>query len=141
MYLESKRQSIKLLMYKRLYHILVASFIFLFFILLANGMNMLFRNSSYWIANQFKWRWLLLDGALNANYFIAFCAIAYLWFPTRNNERLALEQIGTEDIDEIPGHDFDDFELDSEFSDFLCWFLGIEENVVKRVPAHLNFIC
>jgi hypothetical protein len=82
-----------------------------------------------------------LDGALNANYFIAFCAIAYLWFPTRNNERLALEQIGTEDIDEIPGHDFDDFELDSEFSDFLCWFLGIEENVVKRVPAHLNFIC
>ena len=116
LHLESKRQSIKLLMYKRLYNILVISVGFLFVIFIANGVNMVFRNMPYWTANQWKWRWLILDGALNTNYFIAFAAVAYLWMPTRHNGRLALEQIGSEDIDDLPGHDFEEFE-DKDFTD------------------------
>ena len=107
-------------------------------------MNILFLNSPNWKANQWKWRWLLLDGALNANYFIAFCAVSYLWMPTRNNGRLALQQIETEDIDEIPGHDFENFELDDkEFSDspfkfgmdpdFVSSFLGIDGIVEEEI--------
>lgn len=112
MYLQSKRQSVKLVMYKRLYNILVISVVLLFGIFVANGLNMFFRSSSFWVANQWKWRWLILEGALNTNYFIAFVAIAYIWMPTRNNCRLALEQVGSEDIDDIPGHDYEEMEME-----------------------------
>lgn len=140
MHLESKRQSIKLLMYKRLYKILVISVCLLFAIFVANGLNMFFRHTPYWTANQWKWRWLLLDGALNTNYFVAFTAISYLWMPTRNNGRLALEQIGSEDIDDIPGHDFEEFE-DKDFSenpfkfgmetDFSASFLEVDDDEIE----------
>ena len=118
-YLESKRQSVKLLMYRRLYKILTVSIVILFVIFVLNGLNLFLRFEDGWIANQWRWHWLLLDGALNINYFIAFVAIAYLWLPTMNNQRLALEELGSEDVDDIEGHGFEqDLELDG-FSKFL----------------------
>lgn len=53
-------------------------------------------------------RWILLDGWLGILYFIAFCAIAWLWRPTANNRRLALS-------DEVPTEDTtaEDYEVDA----------------------------
>jgi hypothetical protein len=63
---------------------------------------MSYRSDPDWIKNQWKWRWILLDGALNIIYFLVFCSIAYLWMPTKNNERYGLDQLADHD------HDFDE---------------------------------
>ncbi|KAI8899854.1 lung seven transmembrane receptor-domain-containing protein [Globomyces pollinis-pini] len=100
-YLESRRQSVKLLMYNRLSTILTVSITMIFFIFLVNSINLLFRNNPVWIATQWRWRWLLLDGCLNTNYFLTFISIAWLWVPTNHNSRLALEQLDSDDMDNI----------------------------------------
>ena len=66
-----------------------------------NAINIFMRKQEFWIANQWKWRWLLLDGSLNSIYFITFTSIAYIWMPTRNNSKLGLEQLMEDDMDEI----------------------------------------
>jgi hypothetical protein len=123
-YLESKRQGVKLEMYQKLSYILTASVVLLVFIFIANTINLSFRHNAYWIANQWKWRWLLLDGLLNVNFFSAFVSIAYIWMPTTNNARLGLMQLDSEDIEDP--RDF--VELNSPYDDehILEW---AEQNV------------
>ncbi|KAJ3252278.1 hypothetical protein HK103_001648 [Boothiomyces macroporosus] len=99
-YLESKRQSVKLGMYNKLFNILTISISMLVVIFVANSINMMFRREDNWIANQWKWRWLLLDGSLGANYFITFVMIGLMWMPTKNNARLGLTQLDSEDMEE-----------------------------------------
>jgi hypothetical protein len=99
-HLEDRRQGIKLLMYKRLWWILCISIVLLFGIFVANSINMSHRYQDEWVANQWKWRWMLLDGSMNILYFCVFVTIAYLWMPTINNERYGLDQLPTSDFDD-----------------------------------------
>jgi hypothetical protein len=69
-------------------------------IVIANSMNMSHRQEEEWIANQWKWRWFLLEGLLNILYFVVFVSIAYLWRPTTNNSRYGLEQLPEEDYED-----------------------------------------
>ncbi|KAJ2999245.1 hypothetical protein HDV02_003339 [Globomyces sp. JEL0801] len=39
--------------------------------------------------------------SLNTNYFLTFISIAWLWVPTNHNSRLALEQLDSDDMDNI----------------------------------------
>jgi hypothetical protein len=99
-HLETRRQSVKLQMYKRLWYILIGSIIAIVAIFVANSINISNRNDPDWIANQWRWRWILLDGALNILFFIVFCSIAFIWMPTANNDRYGLDQLPSEDPDE-----------------------------------------
>ncbi|KAI8901290.1 lung seven transmembrane receptor-domain-containing protein [Globomyces pollinis-pini] len=98
-HLETRRQIIKLTMYKRLWWILASTIFGTFGILIANSINISHRNEESWIINQWKWRWMLLDGSLNILFFITFVSVAYLWMPTTNNERYGLDQIATDEED------------------------------------------
>ncbi|KAI8913405.1 lung seven transmembrane receptor-domain-containing protein [Gorgonomyces haynaldii] len=100
-HLEDRRQQVKLTMYKRLQYILGGSVFLLFLVVVANSINASNRNDPKWIANQWKWRWMLLDGSVNIIYFLVFALIVVLWRPTENNERYGLDQLATEDPDEF----------------------------------------
>lgn len=99
-HLESRRQGVKLLMYKRLWYILCASLALIFVMFVVNSVNMSHRRDPEWIANQWKWRWMLLDGSLNLIYLCSFTGIAFLWMPTSNNDRYGLDQLPSDDPDD-----------------------------------------
>ncbi|KAI8906240.1 lung seven transmembrane receptor-domain-containing protein [Gorgonomyces haynaldii] len=99
-YLEDKNQTVKMQMYNRLWTILCASMVMVILIFIANAVNMSFRHQEWWIASQYKWRWLLLDGALYLNYFFTFLCIAILWLPNSRNQGLAMQQLATEDTEQ-----------------------------------------
>jgi hypothetical protein len=89
-------------------------------ILVLNSINLVMRRQEYWIANQWKWRWLLLDGSLNATYFVTFTSIAYVWMPTQNNAKLGLEQLMEEDLDESTFEHME-MEVDERNEQILEW--------------------
>ncbi|RUS21468.1 lung seven transmembrane receptor-domain-containing protein, partial [Endogone sp. FLAS-F59071] len=97
--LDLRRQTVKAIMYRRLYRLLVFSvgMVILFFFL--NAFNFSYRNTPGWAARNWKWRWFMLDGWLNVLYFIVFFVIVVLWRPTENNRRYGLDQL-SQDEDE-----------------------------------------
>lgn len=99
-HLVSRRQTVKLAMYKNLQRILAFSGFLLTSILVVNSVNMSHRNEDAWIQEQWQWRWMILDGTLNIAYLVIFASIVYLWRPTSNNERYGLEQLASDDPDE-----------------------------------------
>nr|KAJ3420562.1 hypothetical protein HK105_005520 [Polyrhizophydium stewartii] len=162
--LELRRQSVKLLMYKRLGYILTGSAIAIFVIAIANSINISHRNDPQWVASQWRWRWMLLDGSMNIVYFVVFVLIAVLWRPTENNQRYGLDQLAQDDPDEEMSHgirlrdvtqpsdDFDEFDEDfgglqaDEFEsadEVLKW---VEQNVaeiqtaVRTAEGNVGFI-
>eukprot|EP00842_Homolaphlyctis_polyrhiza_P005984 jgi/Hompol1/6387/HPOL_000771-RA len=106
--LELRRQSVKLLMYKRLSYILTASAIAILIIVVTNSIDLSHRFEPTWVASQWKWRWMLLDGMMNITYFVCFVSISVLWRPTENNQRYGLDQLGQDD--DLDG-DFDGIKL------------------------------
>lgn len=107
-HLESRKQVVKLLMYRRLWWILSLSLVVIAGIVFTNLITISHRNEPDWIENQWKWRWMLLEGSLHILYLVVFCCIAFLWAPTENNQRYGLEQVASEeDEDEFcePFHD------------------------------------
>ncbi|CAG8557665.1 25716_t:CDS:2, partial [Racocetra persica] len=85
--LEIRRQSVKSLMYKRLYRLLVFSVSVLGIFFFINTFNYLHRGDSDWIPKYWQWKWFLLDGWLNILYLIVFSVILIIWRPTHNNKR------------------------------------------------------
>jgi hypothetical protein len=71
-------------------------------VLVCNFFNLSHSGDPEWIENQWKWRWILLDGALNIIYLVIFIAIVILWRPTENNQRYGLQQLASEDPDDDP---------------------------------------
>ncbi|KAJ3206633.1 hypothetical protein HDU82_004402 [Entophlyctis luteolus] len=101
--LEERRQPIKLLMYKRLWAILVFSAVSLFVFFVINTIALKFSSDDDWIPVYWQYRWLLLDGFLNILYLIVYVSIALLWRPTDNNQRYGLEQLAGDDYDDDDG--------------------------------------
>lgn len=101
-HLEKRRQAVKLLMYTRLRMIITFSLVTVFLIFIANAFNLAHKREEAWIENQWKYRWMLLDGALNILYLVTFTLIAFLWMPCENNERYGLDQVPEEDDEALP---------------------------------------
>ncbi|EXX75681.1 Ptm1p [Rhizophagus irregularis DAOM 197198w] len=100
--LEIRKQTVKSLMYKRLYRLLVFSVAVLGVFFFINMINYLRREDPDWIPTYWRWRWFLLDGWLNILYLIVFCVILIIWRPTRNNKRFAMsEELTQEDPYEL----------------------------------------
>ncbi|KAI8364748.1 lung seven transmembrane receptor-domain-containing protein [Radiomyces spectabilis] len=97
--LEIRKQHVKIVMYKRLYRLLVFSVIMVVLIFFLNMWNFSDRDAVDWAARNWKSRWFMLDGMLNILYFVVFIVIVILWRPTSNNARYGLEQI-SQDEDE-----------------------------------------
>ncbi|KAI9207933.1 lung seven transmembrane receptor-domain-containing protein [Polychytrium aggregatum] len=99
-HLESRRQIVKLTMYRRLFRILLSSVIVLFVFFVVNSLSFSERDSDDWIVKQWQYRWILLDGWLNLLYLVVFLSIAYLWRPTENNQRYGLDEVMQDDYDD-----------------------------------------
>jgi len=89
--LEIRKQTVKSLMYRRLYRLLVFSVTVLGVFFIINMFNYLRRDDADWISTYWRWRWFLLDGWLNILYLIVFCVILIIWRPTKNNKRYPFE--------------------------------------------------
>ncbi|KAF9165553.1 hypothetical protein DFQ26_009804 [Actinomortierella ambigua] len=94
-----RRQSVKVLMYKRLWRLLVFSITALCGLLVADTLAVMNMNDPEWLPKHWRIRWFLLDGWLNLLYLFVFSAIVFLWRPTENNKRYDIDQLETEDYD------------------------------------------
>ncbi|KAI8065346.1 lung seven transmembrane receptor-domain-containing protein [Gilbertella persicaria] len=95
--LELRKQHVKVLMYKRLYRLLLFSVIAVVTIFILNMFAFSGRMAIDWAAKNWKFRWVMLDGLLNVLYFIVFFVIVVLWRPTSNNARYGLMQISQDE--------------------------------------------
>jgi hypothetical protein len=118
-------------MYKRLSKVLVFSIVGIVSIFIVNIYTILKKDDSEWIPKLWKWRWLLLDGCLNVNYFLCFISIAIIWMPVTQNSKLGLIQLDSEE-----GLDFDHFELeDVDDDEIIEW---AERNIAE--PLRKNYL-
>ncbi|EIW87046.1 protein PTM1 [Coniophora puteana RWD-64-598 SS2] len=85
--LAARKQRYKLTMFKRLYHILLATVIIIAVFFVISTLSFSDRYAEDYAAKSWRTRWWLLDGYLAILYFVAFWAIAYLWRPTETNRR------------------------------------------------------
>jgi hypothetical protein len=96
-HLETRKQHVKVLMYTRLYRLLVFSVLAVIGIFIFNMFAFSGRMAIDWAANNWKYRWVMLDGLLNVLYFVVFIVIIVLWRPTSNNSRYGLMQISQDE--------------------------------------------
>ncbi|RKP08531.1 transmembrane receptor, partial [Thamnocephalis sphaerospora] len=97
--LETRKQHVKLTMYKRLWRILVFSVLLLGFFFIVNTASVAHQNDPEWVARRWRYRWFLLDGWLNVEYFIVFSLIAFFWRPTSENQRYGLQELPSNEQD------------------------------------------
>lgn len=95
--LELRKQHVKVIMYKRLYKLLLFSVIAVIAIFILNMLAFSGRMAIDWAAKNWKYRWIMLDGLLNVLYFVVFLIIVVLWRPTSNNARYGLMQISQDE--------------------------------------------
>jgi hypothetical protein len=95
--LELRKQHVKVIMYKRLYRLLLFSVIAVISIFILNMFAFSGRMAIDWAAKNWKYRWIMLDGLLNVLYFVVFLIIVILWRPTSNNARYGLMQISQDE--------------------------------------------
>lgn len=95
--LELRKQHVKVIMYKRLYKLLVFSVMAVVAIFILNMFAFSGRMAIGWAAKNWKYRWIMLDGLLNVLYFVVFFVIVILWRPTSNNARYGLMQISQDE--------------------------------------------
>lgn len=65
------------------------------------------RTSEDYAPNNWKIRWILLDGSLSLIYLAVFVSIAFLWRPTGHNQYLAMADEVAQDEDEADAEDFE----------------------------------
>ncbi|KAK9478580.1 lung seven transmembrane receptor-domain-containing protein [Lipomyces japonicus] len=88
--LTDRKQTVKALMYRRLWRLLFASILIIFGFFFVNSLIFADRNTPNFVPRHWKSRWFILDGWLNIVYFVDFTIIAFLWRPTANNRRFAM---------------------------------------------------
>jgi hypothetical protein len=91
--LETRKQHVKLTMYKRLWRILVFSVLLLGLFFLVNSASVANQDNPHWVSRRWRYRWFMLDGWLNLEYFLVFSLIAFLWRPTNQNQRYGLQEL------------------------------------------------
>lgn len=94
-----RKQNVKLLMYKRLWWVLLSSIVVIFGFFFLNSLTFAGHGSPDFIPSHWKTRWFVLDGWLNLVYLVDISVIAYLWRPTANNRRFAMSEELAQDDD------------------------------------------
>ncbi len=106
-----KKQEVKAKMYKNLTKVLMFSLIVLFVFFFVDSIIVTRMSDTEYIESQWKSRWFLLDGWLNIIYFLDFCAIGWIWRPTRDNRRFAMSnQLAQSEEDYVADFDMDDLQ-------------------------------
>ncbi|PWA01684.1 hypothetical protein BB558_002188 [Smittium angustum] len=143
--LETRRQSYKLDMFNKMWKLLMFNIVaFTMFIVLNIIQVSLFSNGDY-IVSTWKWRWLMIDGWLNFQFFITFVVVLWWWRPTSNNHRYGLEQLAHDEGDAWergPSHDGHammladerDFQLALEEADQVADSFVLTETPAKKTP-------
>lgn len=88
--LMERKQSIKAMMYRKLWYCILASILVIFGFFFLNSFTFAGRGSPDFVPNHWKTRWFILDGWLNIVYLVDIAYVAYLWRPTANNRRFAM---------------------------------------------------
>ena len=86
----ARKQSVKAMMYRRLWWCILGSILVIFAFFFFNSFTIASRNDPDFVPNNWKARWFILDGWLNLVYLFDICFVAYLWRPTANNRRFAM---------------------------------------------------
>ncbi|WWC60033.1 uncharacterized protein I303_102596 [Kwoniella dejecticola CBS 10117] len=110
MHLQARKQRYKLQMFQRLWRILIISVIAVAAFFVVSSMSLSNRLDEDYAPNNWKYRWILLDGSLATIYLCAFAAIAWLWRPTRDNIQFSMSQELAQDEADA---DAEDYEIDS----------------------------
>lgn len=85
-----RKQSVKALMYKKLWWCILGSIVVIFAFFFLNSFNFAGRSDPDFVPDHWKTRWFILDGWLNLVYMVDIAYVAYLWRPTANNRRFAM---------------------------------------------------
>ncbi|WWC87461.1 uncharacterized protein L201_002350 [Kwoniella dendrophila CBS 6074] len=110
MHLQARKQRYKLQMFQRLWRILIISVIAVAAFFVVSSMSLSNRLDEDYAPNNWRYRWILLDGSLTTIYLCAFAAIAWLWRPTRDNVQFSMSQELAQDEGDA---DAEDYEIDS----------------------------
>ena len=95
-----RKQSIKALMYKKLWWCILGSIVVIFAFFFLNSFNFAGRSDPDFVPDHWKTRWFILDGWLNLVYMFDIAYVAYLWRPTANNRRFAMsDEVSSISID------------------------------------------
>ena len=93
-----RKQSVKAMMYKKLWWCILASIVVIFGFFFLNSFTFAERSDPDFVPNHWKTRWFILDGWLNLVYMVDIAYVAYLWRPTANNRRFAMsDEIAQDD--------------------------------------------
>ena len=97
-----RKQSVKAMMYKKLWWCILGSIVVIFAFFFLNSFNFAGRSDPDFVPDHWKTRWFILDGWLNLVYMVDIAYIGYLWRPTANNRRFAMsDEVG---FLNTPGH-------------------------------------
>ena len=86
----TRKQSVKAMMYKKLWWCILGSIVVIFGFFFLNSMNFAGRSDRDFVPDHWQTRWFILDGWLNLVYLVDIAYVAYLWRPTANNRRFAM---------------------------------------------------
>lgn len=85
-----RKQSVKAMMYKKLWYIILGSIVIIFGFFFLNSFTLAGRSNPDFVPSHWKTRWFILEGWLNIVYLLDLASIAYIWRPTANNRRFAM---------------------------------------------------
>ncbi|KAI4232195.1 MAG: hypothetical protein LQ349_005150 [Xanthoria aureola] len=94
-----RKQSVKAMMYKKLWWCILASIVVIFGFFFLNSFTFAERSAPDFVPRHWKTRWFILDGWLNLVYMVDIAYVAYLWRPTANNRRFAMSDEIAQDDD------------------------------------------
>jgi len=93
--LMQRKQSVKALMYRKLWWCILGSIMVIFGFFFINSFTFAGRSDPDFVPDHWQTRWFILDGWLNLVYLFDIAYVAYLWRPTANNRRFAMsDEVG-----------------------------------------------
>ncbi|KAF1989957.1 hypothetical protein K402DRAFT_325576 [Aulographum hederae CBS 113979] len=99
--LMERKQTVKALMYKKLWWCILGSILIIFAFFFLNSLSFAGVGDQDFPAAHWQTRWFILDGWLNIVYLADVAFIAYLWRPTANNRRFAMSDEIAQDDDGV----------------------------------------
>lgn len=109
--LQDRKQSVKAMMYRKLWWGILASIMVIFGFFFFNSFTFASASDPDFVPFHWKTRWFLFDGWPNIVYLCDVMFIAYLWRPTANNKRFAMSDELAQDDE---GFEIADFGVDDD---------------------------
>ncbi|THX12029.1 putative integral membrane protein [Aureobasidium pullulans] len=96
--LMERKQTIKAMMYRKLWWCILGSIVVIFVFFFVNSWTFAGVSDEDFVPTHWSSRWFILDGWLNLVYLADVAFIAWLWRPTANNRRFAMsDEIAQDD--------------------------------------------